>query len=188
MNHTKKAQILFIRGIPGSGKSYVASNLVNAMKDREVVLLDPDAIDFSNPAYKALSEELSAQDLPEAIHPFRWLRGQAVAACKPDTLIIWNQPFTNEGILSRLAQFLTKAANDSDVELEVLILELETASEIAYERIQKRIADGGHGPSKDTFDHRVEHYISFADSHKTLVIDGTNNIDEITTSVLEFLA
>ncbi len=188
MSHTQHAKLVFIRGIPGSGKSYLAHQLLQTLGNENIVLLDPDALDLNNPGYKKFSEELTAQDLPKAIHPFRWLRLQAVRAAQDGAIIMWNQPFTDEGVFTRLIDFIRTAAHEKSVELDVYIIELNTPPDIAYERIQERIAAGEHGPSKHTFMDRVENFSSFHEHQNTLQLDGTRDIKELTKDALDFLS
>src|SRR6056297_2447341 len=100
------ATIIFIRGIPGSGKSFAAENLKRSVLGKNVTLLDPDFIDTSDTKYKELSTALTAEGINNAIHPFRWLRQQAIVKAQDNSVIIWNQPFTDEGVFDRLVSYL----------------------------------------------------------------------------------
>lgn len=180
-----KATLLFIRGIPGSGKSFVSTRLVKSIKG--AVLLDPDAIDYENPDYIEFSKQLSKEGLDTAIHPFRWLRKQACEKATPGAVVIWNQPFTNRGVFDRLVVFIQNEAQKNDVDVQVLVLEVNTPAQLAYERIQARIATGGHGPTSETFKNRVENYASFEDGHTTLQLDGTQDIDILVQQIIDNL-
>lgn len=183
---TQTAILIFVRGIPGSGKSYLTRHLANKLGNSTVVL-DPDMVDTLAPSYIQLSKQLSAEGLDEAIHPFRWLRQQAVSAAQDRRTIIWNQPFTKRSIFDRLVQFIREGATEHGVQLRVVLLEVDTPPEVAYERIQERKNAGGHGPSKSVFDSRVEDYTTFAGDYETISIDGTKPINESIDKILSLL-
>lgn len=90
----KKAILLLIRGLPGSGKSYVA-NVLKEELGNQIVLLDPDATDYTSAKYKEFSKLKTAEGVDEKFHPYRFLREQAYRAIDNDQIIAWNQAFTN---------------------------------------------------------------------------------------------
>ena len=187
-DQSSNATIIFIRGIPGSGKSFVAENLVQALEGAKVTLLDPDTIDTQNPEFIELSKQLEKEGLAKAIHPFRWLRGQAIDAATTGSVTVWNQPFTNQGVFDRLIAFIRAGAQKHGVSLRVLILEVNTPKEVAYERIMERVNAGGHGPSESTFLQRVDDYTSFSSDYETIQLDGTKDIKSLISEVTDRLA
>jgi hypothetical protein len=183
--HKSSATLLFIRGIPGSGKSFLATELLKSLNN--VVLLDPDTIDFNDPEYVTFSKELTNDNLDVIIHPFRWLRKKACESVKPGALIIWNQPFTNRGVFDRLVNFIQNEADKKNVAVHVLVLEVDVTQEVAYERILSRISAGGHGPTKKTFASRATDYVSFEDGYDTLHLDGTTDVQILAKKVHKYL-
>lgn len=182
MNH--KPLLIFVRGIPGSGKSFLSEALTKKIGLKNTVLLDPDAIDEKDPGYISLSKDLTQDGLPKTIHPFRWLRKSACEAISSGKTVIWNQPFTDLGVFSRLILFIEEnSAHNS--KLEILIIEVSIDQDTAKERIQSRIAKGGHGPSDSTFQKRVNGYETFSDSYQTIEINGNDTVELSVDKVLQ---
>lgn len=179
--------LIMVRGLPGSGKSYLAAALENELSKDGVVVLDPDALDVTAADYLAFSKELDAEGLDKAIHPFRWSRKLACDAIAAGKIVIWNQPFTNRGVFERLVAFLEAHAKERNIHLPVLLVEVEIDPETAKARIAERKKAGGHGPSDNTFAHRVGEYESYADSFRAVVVNGKDDVATSLSAVMRAL-
>jgi thymidylate kinase len=188
MNTESNPVLVFVRGMPGSGKSYLADALAKSLGSENIMMLDPDHIDFDSQAYKDLSKSLSAEGLDEKIHPFRWLRTSAYGGITDHKVIIWNQPFTDEGIFSRLVTHLQDYAKERQVNLPVLLVEVDIDPAVAKARIIKRKQVGGHGPSEKTLKSRIAGYKSYANEGiKTVTVQGEADIAESVAKVSKVL-
>jgi predicted kinase len=176
-----------IRGLPGSGKSYLAAALEEKLGKDQVVMLDPDALDTSDKAYLAFSDELTKEGLDKAIHPFRWSRKLACEGAVDGKIVMWNQPFTVQGIFDRLVAFIQAYADEHGVQLPVLLVEVEIDHDTAKKRIADRKQAGGHGPSEQTFARRVDEYTSYAKDYRTVVVDGQADIATSVSAVMKAL-
>jgi predicted ABC-type ATPase len=177
--------LLLIRGLPGSGKSYLADALQMAIKadlgQGSVVMLDPDATDYQSQAYQKHTTELAEQGVEEKFHPYRFLRAQAHRGISEHKIIIWNQPFTDFDGLNKTLINLQNYATEQGTSLKILIVEVEIDPATAKQRVDQRKQAGGHGPSDTTFGHRVASYQTFAGKgYPTLTVQGS---DEIASSV-----
>lgn len=180
--------LIMVRGLPGSGKSYVAAALTEALGKERVVTLDPDTIDLKNEEYLAFSDKLTKEGLDKKIHPFRWLRALACEGIKAGKIVIWNQPFTIRDIFNRLVAFLQNYAVTNDIPLTTLVVEVEVDHAVAKERVTKRKQAGGHGPSDNTFIRHVADYASYADQgHNTVVVNGENDLSESVDAIIHAL-
>ncbi len=176
---TPKPVLVMVRGLPGSGKSYLAVELQKQIGHDAVVLLDPDATDYTSEEYSSFSSELSAQGVDSKLHPYRYLRSNAYNGIVSGKIIIWNQAFTNQDLLDRTINNLKTFAQEHNIELPTLIVEVEIDSDIAKNRIATREAKGGHGVSADAFARFVTDYSSFSDSnYNIIVIDGAANVEK----------
>ncbi len=183
---TKHSTLLMVRGMPGSGKSYFAAELQNAIGLDRVVMLDPDTIDFQSHDYLKFTETPFALEVDPKIQPFRYLKSQAFDGIASGKIIIWNQPFTNRGMFDRLIASLQDYASDHGVTLSTLLVEVTVDAATSKERVQQRIRGGGHGPSDDTLDKRIRDYESFADTgYETVSVDGTGDIAVSVATVRE---
>lgn len=184
MNKDTKPVLVFVRGLPGSGKSYLAQALEKSLGKDNVTMLDPDNIDFASKEYNEFSKSLSAEGLDEKIHPFRWLRTTAYGGITGHKVIIWNQPFTIVDIFKRLITHLQEYAVEHQIDLPVLIVEVEIDPVVAKERVVKRMQKGGHGPSDNTLANRIADYKSYAnEGYKTVVVKGDADISDSVTKV-----
>src|ERR1700733_10930100 len=86
--------LLIIRGLPGSGKTYLAAALREALGANRVVMLDPDAIDYTSKTYAGHTHALTTAGIEEKFHPYRFLRSKAERGITSQKIVIWNQPFT----------------------------------------------------------------------------------------------
>jgi predicted ABC-type ATPase len=172
------ALLIIVRGLPGSGKTYVAQQLVHTFNKDEVVMLDPDEVDQTSPAYLSHVAQATVEGVDPALHLYRYLRGQAYQGIADKKVIIWNQPFTNLEIFNKMMANLRIQADEHNVHLQVLVVEVEVDTAVAKERVATRKEAGGHGPSHVTFDRFVNDYHSFADhGYTTVQIDGAADVN-----------
>ncbi len=176
-NKTRRSIVVFIRGLPGAGKTFLAQKLQKEIGDNCLVL-DPDGIKNHSLEYQLFIKDLARREphLSPKFFPYRFLRNQALIHLKKGGLVIWDQPWSNLNGLKVTIEYLTKNLSQAPL---VIIVELEIAPDKAYQRIRKRIESGGHGPSRTTFLQFVNRFRSVITSQyfeNILVIklDATN--------------
>lgn len=180
--------LVLIRGLPGSGKSYVASALYDALGKDSVIMLDPDATDYESTAYKQHVEQATAEGVDPKLHAYRFLRAQAYRGIETGKIILWNQPFTNLEIFQKMIDRLQTHALEHNRHLSICIVEVEIDPATAKERIQKRKRAGGHGPSEATFVRFASDYASFAHlGFETVHINGAADVKSSVASILNTL-
>lgn len=180
--------LILMRGLPGSGKSYLANALHEALGKDTVVVLDPDATDYESAAYKAHTTQLTQEGVDPKLHAYRFLRAQAYAGIEAGKIILWNQPFSNVEIFQKMIDRLQTHANEYNRKLSILIVEVELDAETARARVEKRKQTGGHGPSESTFLRFVSSYSSFAHlGFKVVRIDGAANVKDSVKTILDSL-
>lgn len=157
---TINSTVIFVRGLPGSGKSYLAGTLANELPGS--VLLDPDAVDQTSEEYKKHVETQTQEGVDPKLHLYRYSRALAFAAIKAGQTVIWNQPLNDLETFHKVASRFREFASENGVQLRLLVVEVETSPAVAAERVKARKAAGGHGPSDETFAGFVNKYISFA--------------------------
>lgn len=179
--------LIIIRGIPGSGKTYLAKKLVDSIKE-PVVMLDPDATDYDSKEYADHVAEQTAAGVDPKLHAYRFLRAQAHRGIENHDIIVWNQPFTNLEIFHKMMNNLRTHASEHDTEFALLVIEVEVDAEIAKQRMIERKQAGGHGPSDEIFERFVNDYKSYSnEGFNTLTIDGSGDIDTSVAKVLDAL-
>lgn len=181
--------LIIIRGVPGSGKSYIASLLASALGQDQVVLLDPDAIDYDSQAYQDYSSDLSAQAIEEKFHPFRFLRQTGYNGILAHKYVIWNQAFNDfdgfELTIKRMQEF----ADQHNEPLRVLVVEVEIDKDTARSRIASRVANGGHDVPLEKLTQFIENYTSFAGrGYETITIDGAGDVNESVRHIIHKLS
>lgn len=173
----KQPILILVRGMPGSGKSYLAAELQRVIGPDLVAMLDPDTIDSESQDYIEFTNTPFAREVGPNIHPFRYLKSQAYAGITEGKAIIWNQPFTDRGMFDRLVANLQAYAAERDITLPALLVEVDIDPATAKERVQRRKREGGHGPSETTLDLRISDYESFAgNGYQTVSVDGAGDV------------
>ncbi len=169
-----QATVLFIRGIPGSGKSTIAKFLSEKIQ-ADILILDPDSIDYQGKAYLNHVETMKIQGVDPKLFAYRFLRQQAYDGIEAKKLVIWNQPFSNLEIFNKMTKRLYDFAKVVGVKLKIIVVEVEIDSELAYSRIKDRIRKGGHGPTRGRFEKFTVELNSFKNTNYQVInVDGTS--------------
>jgi thymidylate kinase len=181
--------LVILRGLPGSGKSYITNILKNSLADQvgtsSIVILDPDATDYSSAEYLAHTKALTDEGVDSILHAYRYLRSKAYKGIETKKIIVWNQPFTNLEIFNKMISGLKSYAQDHKTTLNVLVVEVEIDPSTAKKRVNKRKLNGGHGPSDNTFKRFTNDYASFAPhGYNTVTVYGD---DDASASVLTIM-
>ena len=181
--------LIIIRGIPGSGKSYLARKLQQSLGTENVVVLDPDSIDKGSEAFRTFSQRLKADGVDEKFHPFRFLRQTGYDGILAGKTVIWNQAFNDfngfEITVARMKEF----AKEHDVDLRVLVVEIEIDKETAATRIAARVAGGGHDVPREKLDKFAEEYESFAGrGYDTVTVNGAGGSEASVATITTALA
>lgn len=178
--------LVLARGIPGSGKSYLARHIQEKIGKEEVVLLDPDAIDFESDAYKNLVSQLREQGVDEKFYPYRFLRANAYSAIEAGKIIIWNQAFTNLDGFQKTVINLQNYAQERNIELPLLVVEVFIDPTLAKERVRKRVENGGHNVADEAFERFINDFRSFADEgYRTVTVSGEQDTSVSAQKVIE---
>ncbi|HEY4160734.1 MAG TPA: AAA family ATPase [Candidatus Saccharimonadales bacterium] len=181
--------LVLIRGVPGSGKTYLAGTLQTMLGADKVVLLDPDAIDRAGREYQDHSEALTAEGVEELFHPYRYLRAGAHHAIEGGKIVIWNQPFTLQSGFERTIQNLHGFAAERDIRMPIVSVEIEIDPILAKARTDARKQQGGHGPSDGRFARYLSDYTSLPSSGQdhTITVHGADDITVSAVAVLNTL-
>lgn len=175
---------VFIRGLPGSGKSFLADALVSALGEDKVVNLDPDATDYSSKEYAEHVKTMTAEGVDTKLHPYRFLRAKAYQGIAANKIIIWNQPFTNLEIFNKMIARLQDRAAECGTRLPMLVVEVEADGDTAKRRVTARKSDGGHGPSDETFARFINDYHSFEDEGFNVVkVSGQADVEQSVAAI-----
>lgn len=177
--------LLIIRGLPGSGKSYLAAAIRKELGVANVVMLDPDATDYDSPEYAEHVRKQTEDGVDPKLHAYRYLRAQAHQGIEGHKLIMWNQPFTNLEIFNKMIANLQGHAAECGTYLPVLVVEVEVDHEVARGRVVRRKQEGGHGPSEATFDRFKADYQTFADKgYQVVAVYGDADVRESVAAVV----
>lgn len=188
MKDNKKTQIILIRGIPGSGKSYITAELEKAL-GKKAIVLDPDNINYASEEYHKHVHEQIAEGVDPKLHAYRFLRAKAYEGIARGKTVIWNQPFTNLEIFNKMTANFRIQAEENSRALDILVVEIEIDHDTAKSRVISRKQRGGHGPSDQTFDRFVEDYTSFAPfGYRTVVVNGRDDPQISISAIIKNLA
>lgn len=185
MDQTSQQPLLvIIRGLPGSGKSYLAAAVAQKFSTDELVQLDPDATDYTSQAYQEFVRRATDEGVDPKLFAYRFLRAQAYAGIETGKIIIWNQPFTNLDIFRKMMAGLENYALEAGVSLQTLVVEVAVDPAVAHARVAARKQAGGHGPSDSKFEQFISDYTTFAgEGYPTIAVNGTDDITLSTDTV-----
>lgn len=171
-----KSVLVLVRGLPGSGKSYFAEKLYKALiEENPTISLDPDQTDYESLEYKQHVTQQTKNGVDPKLHPYRFLRAKAYRAIREYKIAIWNQPFTNIEIFQKITARMHEHAQEQNVELSIIVVEVNIDPKIALKRIEERKKRGGHGPSQSVFSRFVADYESVSNlGYETIKLDGNN--------------
>jgi predicted ABC-type ATPase len=184
----KLPSLILIRGLPGSGKSFLANTILRELGQELVAIIDPDTTDYSSSSYLRLSEQLRDEGVDIKFHPYRYIRAIAHKSIDEDKLIIWNQAFTNLDGFNKTILNLTNYAQDQGKELPLLVVEVDIDDSVARKRIEHRVNSGGHNvPDKELERFKAE-YRSFAEEGYNLIrVSGEDSAKKNTQIILDKL-
>lgn len=182
--------LILIRGLPGSGKSYIGVELNAALQniygEDATIALDPDATDYKSTTYLQHVKDQTAEGVDPILHPYRFLRAQAYSGITDKKIILWNQPFTNLDSFLKVTDRLQEYAKEHGATLPMLVVEVVIDPQTAKMRVDARKQAGGHGPSDKTFERFVGDFKSFAEhGFDTLTVQGDADVNLSTKAILE---
>lgn len=178
--------LIFVRGLPGSGKTYLARALQKRIGQQNVVMLDPDATDYTSKEYIEHTRALSKEGVDQKLHAYRFLRAQAYDALASHGIVIWNQPFTNLEIFNKMVTNICIKAAEYNTEPLIVVVEVILDAKIAKRRVEKRKRLGGHGPSGATFARFVGDYHSFGQhGYDVVTVRGDADVEASISAIIE---
>jgi predicted ABC-type ATPase len=188
MSTVANPTLILIRGLPGSGKSYLATALQESLGEENVLILDPDKVDLTSKEYHDFSDALTKEGVDEKFHPYRWSRSQAYDAIEAHKIIIWNQGFTNLDGFNKTVVNLQTYASDHGTHLPLLVVEVEIDHDLAKQRVATRVAQGGHNVDDENFARFINDYATFAgQGYDPVVVNGKDEVSVSVASVLKAL-
>ncbi len=177
------AVMIFIRGLPGSGKSFLANALVDKI-DKNIIILDPDQTDYESDEYKAHTKKLIEEGVDSSLFEYRFLRAKAYEAITDNGTIVWSQPFTNLEIFKKMIGRMQDHALEQNTKLIILIVEVNADPKIAKMRVKERKAAGGHGPSDEKFARFVNDFFTYGHlGYSIVTVDGTNDVSNSVSTI-----
>jgi predicted kinase len=180
--------LILVRGLPGSGKSYLAEALAAKLGSDHAVVIDPDATDYTSQAYRDMSASLTTEGVDEKFHPYRFIRAQAYAGITSGKVVIWTQAFTNLEMFTKTVVNLQTYASEHGTTLPLLVVEVEADVDIAKARAAQREAETGRGVSAEAFARFINDYSSFAgQEYDPVVVRGDSDVNTSVSTVLEAL-
>jgi hypothetical protein len=150
--------LIFVRGLPGAGKSDLVDLLLKYPPLENGLRLDPDRIDLTDPKFTEF-----ANDLPKEIIPkrqiYRYLLRQAESALRQGQHVIWEQPWRlTWGLyvtIENLTYFLTGETDISKAPFRTVIVEVLIDPAVARGRVAERFAEGRHKLDEKVFEQFV---------------------------------
>ena len=176
---THKAVLMFIRGIPGSGKTFIATETAKKIGNNEVLLIDPDTVDTESTEYLEACQRMRSEGVNETLFTYRFLREKARNGLLSRKVVIWNQAFTGIESFALVVDNFKQYAVENNIALKIYVTEVAIDPVIAKQRVRQRTANGGHGVDDDKFEEFIQKYRSLEGSglgYDIISIDGSEDV------------
>lgn len=185
---------IFLRGLPGSGKSTLIKYLQNNSKYFDTTLfLDPDKVNSLDEKYINFCEDLNNKGIPQTVHKYRFMLKNTILSLTSGKNVIWDQPWTTlQGIddtIYNINYHLSEHITQGLILPRIGLIELAIPSIEAAQRVKDRKLKGGHGPTPNTFVNFINRYEPINNSLKIpiLRINGLLESNKSAQIVLKFL-
>jgi adenylate kinase family enzyme len=154
---------IFIRGLPGAGKSSLSSVLSTNFKAE---VLDPDKLILP-------SNEKPPKD--ERLKTFRYRRllEKCVNCLNKSTNIIWEQPWRKIINIKKTVDMITNVSTTSTEKIEFLVVEISINKLTSWERSKNKFGN------RSQFEEFVNKYQDYNLNLPYLKLDGTKSVPEI---------
>jgi len=143
----KRPFLIFVRGLPGAGKSDLVDLLLDFPPLSDSLRLDPDRVDLTDPDFVAFVRNLPLELSPKR-QIYRFLLYQADEALRQGQSVIWEQPWRLVwGLyitIENLTYFLTGKEDITQAPFQTVIVEVLIDPAKARERVARRFAEGRH--------------------------------------------
>lgn len=150
--------LIFVRGLPGAGKSGLVDLLLKFPPLKESLRLDPDKVNFADPKFVGFVRNLPTELSPKK-RTYRYLLYQAEEALRQGNSVIWEQPWRPSwGLyitIENLTFFLTGKEDITKAPFQTIIVEVLIDPAKARRRVAKRFAEGRHDLDEESFEQFV---------------------------------
>jgi len=187
MSQRRKPLLLFVRGLPGSGKTTVTDTLAETPLLCDAEYLDPDRVNKKQEAYLRHVSKQPA-DLSNKTVLYRFLLTKAIAALQTGRHVVWEQPWSwAEGIEITLAKI--RNALGTIITVDPIIIELTVEFEKATERVSERYRQGEHTLNPAQFKKLFQGGLESCESLDIPVrtLDATQCIDKVIEEAENFI-
>lgn len=177
-----RPRMIFLRGLPGTGKTTLALE-IQKRSPEAVVVLDPDLIDYESENYTAFLK--SIPEGSEKFAPYRFLLNKASKALQEGKEVIWVQAWTKIRGMELAASSLRKI----DKEIDIKIVELEVPEEEIKKRLEKRKSSGGHTLDRRPLEEFMSSYERITDQlpfkADFATLDASKGTEELANAILD---
>lgn len=177
--------LILMRGLPGSGKSYIATHLATLVGDNEVIILDPDSIETDKADYVSFCEKLKTDGVDEKLFPYRYLRAQAYDGMLSNKLVVWNQAFTNADLVNRTIENISEYAKEHGIYIKSFIVEALVSAETAKSRLAQRAQSGGHSVNDEAFSRFLIDYAPMQSEVPIIQVNGEQEVSQSAKEIIE---
>lgn len=167
-----KTTCLFIRGLPGSGKTTLAKNVSSVLK---FVLLDPDELHI---------QELDGTNTGERLKniKYRYLVKNCIETLKNNQNVIWSQPWRKiENIKITVDNINQLIPGTKPNNLSFVVAEIVIDKDLSWKRCSRKF------DTRELFNQYVDKYQSYNLNLPYIRLDGNQNSQKITSELLSQL-
>jgi shikimate kinase len=173
-----KVLIIFIRGIPGCGKTTLAKMLV----DKRSFIVDPDNISSNHLLkYKSLLKDVRVKYLKYRINLKKVING-----VRKYDKIFWVQPWRKQSGIVTTIENIKLLTKHSDVKILFILIEISTSTEVAWKRTSYNKRRFLYRTKKN-FNEYCSKYLHSKLLIRTLRLNGESTLEELVVKSKKFI-
>jgi predicted kinase len=169
------AYVIFIRGVPGSGKTTLSEHLSSKING---IVIDPDFTALKDPEFQKTVQENTEEGRLKKLK-YRHNLKKAKEILETGTHVIWTQPWRKISGLEKTERAL------SSLKPNFIYADMDTSIDLCWKRTRRKHGNITKRNYIEKYVNRQEPFLNF--SKQRVKIDGTGSLDKESDKIACFI-